>query len=233
MCGRFVRVPSVGEILQSLEIQNFASSVKPSYNVAPTHRVLAIRGTPDGPAGFEPKWGFDVPWKSERASLVINARIESVHERPLFRDLVSTRRCLVPLTGYYEWASESSLLSSLGNPKGKIPYYITNRFNSDDPSRTLIAAGLWRHSHDADHVVLLTRAASDQVGYIHDRMPVLLDAAMRVEWMREGECDLRAFDDEPNISLAARRVSSAVNSARNDRSDLLLPFDGDDQPSLF
>ena len=178
------------------------------YNIAPTQPVAAIRqATPD--KAEECIWGF------EAESLVINARFETLWERPMFRDLADSNRCLIPADGFYEW-------------KGRQPYYFQL------PDKTLFAfAGLWRDTR----CVVITRAADRNMQGIHNRMPVIIPHDRWETWLlppksaapKPTAVSLDATLPPP--SLTARPVSMRVNKVANDDPCCLDP--GEVQAELF
>jgi putative SOS response-associated peptidase YedK len=165
---------------------------------------------------------------------VINARIEGVHERPLFRNLVTTHRCVIPLSGYYEWVSNADTLRILGHPSKKVPYYITSSSTESGSAITLSAAGLWRREGDMAFAVMLTTSAVQSIATVHDRMPVLLFEEQIDSWLSSSAAvDWEALARQEICDLVATRVGNSVNSTRNDSSDLLIPYRGDEQERLF
>ena len=112
MCGRFALVKSAGELIEEFELSTptTASESKPNWNIAPTREIFIIRNQERELATVS--WGLIAPWSKNRSEAVrsqsqaINARTESVHEKPTFRSAFKSRRCLIQATGYYEWATE-------------------------------------------------------------------------------------------------------------------------------
>ena len=159
------------------------------YNVAPTQAVAMLHQNNPMMAA-ETTWGFDNP----RGGLVINARTETVHEKPMFKDLTATNRCLIPADGFYEW-------------KGKEPHYFQL------PTHELFAfAGLYRKGR----CVILTRAADQNMRGIHDRMPLILRQPDWKKWMERYQ-----LLDPPE--LVERTVSRRVNRVVNDDPACLDP----------
>ena len=154
------------------------------YNIAPTQTVSIIRSnTPD--RAEECIWGFKNP---KSTSVIINARSETLTERPMFKNLFPANRCLIPADGFYEW-------------KGKQPYYFQT------PRNQLFAfAGLWHN----DRCVILTRAADSNMQGIHHRMPIIIEPAHWKYWLTTSP----AFDIL--YSLTTRPVSTRVNKVAND-----------------
>ncbi|MCF7816729.1 MAG: SOS response-associated peptidase [Kiritimatiellales bacterium] len=171
------------------------------YNIAPTQTVAMIRqAAPNRVEAYI--WGFANP---KSTAPVINARTETLNERPMFKDLITRNRCLVPADGFYEW-------------KGKEPYYFQL------PDKSLFAfAGLWRD----DRCVVITRAADANMRGIHHRMPVIVPANL---WWRYFD-DFQPLGPAP--TLVARPVSRRVNKVSNDDPTCLEPADEQIDLSLF
>lgn len=165
--------------------------------------------------------------------MVINARIEGVAERPMFRRLLAEHRCIIPLSGYYEWVSVDETLRQMGSPKRKVPFYISPPEPSGEDATVMSAAGLWRATDTGEQVVMLTTEATEFVRLVHDRMPVLLDESMTDEWLRGPAAPPLEMFAVPTIELDARRVGYAVSNARSEGPQLIAPYVGDDQGSLF
>lgn len=229
MCGRFVRTPTVDEIVRAYGASPATCDVEPSYNVCPSQRIVAMRGESGTTTPFCPLWGFEPSWRNERSTLVINARIEGVAERPMFRHLLSGQRCIIPLSGYYEWASVAETIERMGSPKRKVPFYIS-RPGADS---LLTAAGLWQLTETGSRVVMLTTEATAPVRHVHDRMPVLLDDSVVDEWLHDTTVPPLEMLAVPTCVLSTRRVGYAVSNARSDGPQLIEPYAGDDQGTLF
>lgn len=194
-----------------------------SFNVAPTQFSPVVRRTGNDHSISNLRWGLVPSWAPDEkigASLV-NGRAETVFERPAFRDAVAKRRCLVPVSGFYEWRPLS--------PKEKQPYYF--RLPTGAP---FFIAGLWDRwgPTNIETFTLLTRAADAAVEPVHHRMPVILEPADVDIWMNPDATTEQVRDTlKPRASkLESFPVSPRVNSPRNDSPDLLSPM----QPeSLF
>ena len=193
MCGRFCIAASPGEITERYGIA-VPQEYQPRYNVAPGQKILTI--TSSSPELIE--WGFVVGTMKR----IMNARIESVHKKALFKNLFSDHRCLIPASGYYEWKHEGS---------HKIPYYF-----SSESSDLLSFAGLVRPSKDGDQVVILTTQAPAPYSVIHNRMPVILDAGEEQKFLSEGKIS-------PGPQVQMFEVSSMVNQVTVDTPDLIKP----------
>ncbi len=184
----------------------------PRFNIAPTQQILAIRGGAGGRELVSFRWGLIPSWAKDPSigSRMINARGETVAEKPSFRTAFRRRRCLVLADGYYEWKKEG---------KGKQPYHIHL------PEGEVFAfAGLWeRWSPDGDEPLetctIITTAASGPLADLHDRMPVILDSIDYEPWLATPEEEaakllplIAPFEGE----LVCDAVSTRVNSVKND-----------------
>lgn len=197
--------------------------LRPSYNVAPSHIVPIVSGSVIRDLE-ETVWGFLAPWKGPN-QLVKNARVESVFEKPTFRRFTAGGRCVIPMSGYYEWLTNEETNSRLGLGSGKHPFFISAQEGSPLRHDSLLAAaGLVSREHGEQRCVILTRSANASVAHIHDRMPVLLDQRGVGEWLSvstepEMGIVLGAGDEE----LRSSRASRDVNSVRNNSPRLLEP----------
>jgi putative SOS response-associated peptidase YedK len=216
MCGRFAFY-SPAEATAALFGAEKAAALKPRYNIAPTQDIAAVRNTdPDGGREFVLlRWGL-VPFWAKDPSIgnrMINARAETVAEKPSFRAAYRRRRCVVLADGFYEWHREGSV---------KIPYYIT--LASGDP---FAFAGLWENWQDRDSetslqtATLITTSANDYLASLHHRMPVILEPDRAERWLAGDETLLEtATADCPQ--LQAWPVDRRVNNARNEGEDLIV-----------
>jgi len=193
----------------------------PDYNICPTNDVVVITGGAGRPRRMEAmRWGLIPPWynKPNGGPLLINARAETVLEKPAFRSAVHDRRVLVVANGFYEWTKDTE--------GGRDPWYITRRDGAP-----LAFAGLWQgwrvpeSGEDLRTVAALTIAANAPMQAIHHRMPVLIEAADYGLWLGEngkGAAPLmRAAEDD---TLQWHRVGRAVNSNRAAGPELIEPF---------
>jgi putative SOS response-associated peptidase YedK len=199
MCGRFCIAASPGEIMERYHVQ-VPSPYKPRYNLAPGQKCLAITWSDHSLKARMIEWGF-LFWVTHR---VINARIESLHEKPMFRNLFQKNRCLIPASGYYEWKHS-------GNQR--IPYYF-----SLDSDTMFSFAGLIHPSNDGDEAVIITTQATHPYNEIHDRMPVILNPADEQKYLESGEII------QINTDLTIHEVSHRVNSVSEEGPDLIRPW---------
>lgn len=219
MCGRFAFY-SPSEATAALFGVQGAPTLAPRYNIAPTQDLAAVR---DGAEKRRElvllRWGL-VPFWAKDASIgnrMINARAETVAEKPAYRDAYRHRRCVVLADGFYEW-----------QPSGdtKTPYYVT--LASGEPFGL---AGLWERWTDKSSgemlqsATLITTAANDFMERLHQRMPMMLDPRRADAWLAG---DMQMLDSAAAATppLRAWPVRRKVNNARNEGSDLIEP-DGD------
>jgi putative SOS response-associated peptidase YedK len=193
----------------------------PRYNVAPQTRAWVARDTRDDARELTPLlWGLVPSWAGDPKKAVkpINARSETVGARPMFRQLIATRRCIVPVDGFYEWQATSS---------GKLPSYF--RLAEDAP---LLLAGLWDRWQHGDvgpieSFTILTTAANALIARLHERMPAIIDRADLACWLdvrgqdaAAAQALLRPF---PAERMQSYPVSRRVNSATNEGPELIEP----------
>ena len=208
MCGRFV-LSSDGDRL----VDHYGLDTIPvfggGYNVAPSAPVPVVRRAPDREAAVC-SWGFIPHWVKEPVLKPINARAETLADKPYFRDALRKRRCLVPANGYYEWRAA---------PGGKQPYFI--RMAGAD---LFSFAGLWSSWQGPDGLletcVIITTSAKEELADIHDRMPVIIAPDDYDEWLEaSGQDLLKPCAGE----MEAYPVSSRVNNPRNQGEVLIQP----------
>jgi putative SOS response-associated peptidase YedK len=216
MCGRFAFY-SPTEAAAALFGVSGSVDVQPRYNIAPTQYVAAIRNGADEQRELvRLRWGL-VPFWAKDPSIgnrMINARAETVAEKPSYRNAYKHRRCLVLADGFYEWRRQGDV---------KTPYYIS--LASGEP---FALAGLWENWTDKESgeslqtTTLITTDANDFMAPLHHRMPVILEAATATDWLA-GSPEL--LDDVAAITppLQAWPVDRRVNNARNEGDDLVRP----------
>jgi putative SOS response-associated peptidase YedK len=201
MCGRFTQTKRRAEVLEELGGIELPPLFLGRYNIAPTQKVAVIHSKQPVRA-VESLWGFANP---RSGAPIINARSETLAERPMFKDLLPENRCLIPADGFYEW-------------KGRQPCYFQL------PDKALFAfAGLWRDGR----CVIITRAADNNMQGIHARMPVILPFGDWAAWL-----DHFAIQEQAP-ALTVRSVSRRVNSVANDDSACLAAGEVQTDLSLF
>lgn len=218
MCGRNTQLMSWRELVELYELtnQDFRPNLRPRYNVAPSQDVPIVK------AGRElavVRWGLIPFWaKDEKIGYrTINARAETVAEKPAFRAAFKTRRCLVPASGFYEWQKRDS--------GAKQPYYIHGK-----DGKPLTFAGLWERWNGPEGPVesctVIVTAANEFMKRLHDRMPVILDPADFDTWLG-GKPDEAAalLKPGPDDRLAAYPVSTHVNKPANEDEACIAPLE--------
>ena len=248
MCGRYVSSASTADLLTEFDVEEVVGEeLRPSWNVAPTQSVRAILQRPpkEPTERAEPakpvrqlralRWGLVPSWSSDPkgGARMINARIETVTEKPAFKKAAARRRCLLPAAGYYEWQKTDH---------GKVPYFL-----HDPDGRLLAMAGLyelWRDPALADDdpnrwlwsCTIITQQAPDLLGEIHDRNPVLVPPELQAAWLDCSSDDpataRKILDQIPEARLEPHVVSPAVGNVRNDGPELIQPVELPEQQPL-
>lgn len=231
MCGRFTLSASASEVAQQFDLPAEPILV-PRYNIAPTQPVGIVRAQSARAASAAISrdwaltlWGLIPSWAKDPgiANSLINARAETVTEKPAFRAAFKRRRCLVPTTGFYEWQRQE---------KRKQPYYITVGEGS-----LFAIAGLWEtwHGPDGSEIetcTLLTTEANAMMEPLHTRMPVIIAPEDYADWLGTGaDASPQALDQlrhllrpYPAKEMAAIPVSSYVSNARNEGAECIEPL---------
>ena len=189
----------------------------PSWNVAPGRDLYVVAPSRSGLRLGTMKWGLVPSWSTDPGSgpRPINARAESLLEKPMFADAVARRRCIVPADGFYEW------------DRDRLPFHLAS------PDGTPLAfAGLWDRWSPPEGeplltVAVVTTAANPDVAPLHDRMPAVLPPSAWSRWLDGGEVDggaaLSVLRSPPAGTLVVRPASRSVNNVANDGPDLLVP----------
>lgn len=211
MCGRFV-VEIPFEDLQKIFTVIEKLDIGPRYNIAPTQQAAIVRSTDDHNELVPMKWGLIPSWSKDTkiAAHTINARSETVAEKPAFRHAIKVHRCIVPTSGFYEWSQKSL---------PKQPYYIHMADGSP-----MCFAGIWEYwkAPDGDPLEtfsILTTTANELIEPLHDRMPVILHPENYGLWLDKDMLDPKHLEHlyapYPADQLSMYRVSPLVNSPRN------------------
>lgn len=236
MCGRYAASRGAEELVEIFAIDEVVESVRPAYNVAPTDQVAAVveRAADSGQVVrklIAPKWGLVPSWSKDPSggARMINARFETVAEKPAFRRAFAARRCLLPADGYYEWY-ETQRLNSSGKPV-KQPFFIHRADRAP-----LAMAGLYEFWRDESRgaeapwlttCTIITTTATDKLGHIHDRMPMIVRPEKWDAWLDPGQTraadllGLLAVTDADDLEAYA--VSTLVNKVDNDSPQLIEP----------
>lgn len=253
MCGRFAVTTDPALLAEKIHAIDEATAAAgegsvlhgPNYNVAPTATVAAVVSRHDQPDDTPTRrvrlmrWGLVPPWvkaapdgtPENKGPLLINARAEKVTTSPAFRASAKSKRCLVPMDGYYEWKPNPD--TSAGKKARKTPFYM---YRAD--GEPLFMAGLWSVWHpekDAAPLLSCTIITTDAVGElaeIHDRMPLVVDQRDWDRWLNPDEpAAAELLSAPPDISgIDLREVSTLVNNVRNNGPELIEPAEPDNQP---
>jgi len=225
MCGRFAQNIPFETLQQNFNIRTIDSDIIPNYNVAPTQEILTIVKYDNENKLEKFHWGLVPFWAKDISigSRMINARAETVSQKPSFRNAFKKRRCLIPADGFYEWKGE----------KGhKQPYYVSTP--SDKP---FAFAGLWESWTNKESVeefvyksfTIITTAASDSIREIHHRMPVILDPDFYEKWLNVEIQDPKELESVLKDGIIHHvkyyPVSTFVNSVKNNDPNCIKPID--------
>ena len=235
MCGRFVSTASPERIASYFGAEAVAESLGENYNVAPTQDIYAVVTGADGVVRVQAfHWGLIPSWAKERkiGNRMINARSETLAEKPAFRGLFKKKRCIIPMDGFYEWkpGRDDGPLNAKGKPL-KQPLFI--RRLDGEP---LAVAGLWaawkdptdpesRFLHSAS---VITTSANKMLEPVHDRMPVLVPESSWSLWLDPKNDDVSTLSDifapRDDGELTMYEVSTDVNNVRNTGPALIQPL---------
>ncbi len=231
MCARCVIISSP-EAIRALFGYGEQPNFPPRYNVAPTQPIPVVRRT-DGKRSFALlRWGFIPAWVKDPKtfSLLVNARGESVLDKPAFRNAMRRRRCLIPADGFYEWragsAGSAGSAGGVGGPKR--PYFV--RPKSGGP---IAFAGLWEtwagpNGEEVDTTAIVTTRATRALAAIHDRMPVIVAPEAFDLWLDCAKVDAMTaaalIAPPPEGRLEFYEISPAVNRVANDDARLIEPL---------
>jgi putative SOS response-associated peptidase YedK len=222
MCGRFAFYSPHEAVVRLFGVAD-APPVEPRYNIAPTQFIAAVRANHAGDRSLAMlHWGLVPSWAREKSigARMINARAETLGEKPSFRSAYRRRRCLVLANGWYEWQRSGSV---------KQPFYLS--FSDREPFGM---AGLWESWRDPESGELLesccivTVPAAPELEHVHHRMPAIIAEAQRDEWLQTTDGAAAApgglLVPWAHGGLEVRPVSRRVNDARNQGADLVEPL---------
>ncbi|AIQ42790.1 SOS response-associated peptidase [Paenibacillus sp. FSL R5-0912] len=219
MCGRFTITVTLEELITHYLIDDSKlATLKPNYNVAPMHNVPAVIASDAGTRLGELRWGLVPFWaKDEKiGSKMINARAETVSEKPAFKRLLKSKRCIIPADGFYEWKKDGT---------SKQPYRILMSDGS-----LFSFAGLYDTWEDPEGkklstCTIITTTPNSLMEGIHDRMPVILRPEDEADWLGRDNDDvaslLKLLKPYDAAKMRAYKVPSAVGNVRNNSKDLL------------
>ena len=247
MCGRYAQTADMRELMEQFEVTGTApqSSLPLNWNIAPTNPIYIVRANDRTGNDVDAKralttvsWGLIGPWLTDmqeaRASQsrAINARSESIHEKPTFRNAFRSTRCLIPAAGYYEWAT------AMGRYSPKQPFYISAR-----DEKQLPIAGIWSswsapNGEIIETASIITQEAQGELATIHSRMPVFMPQDRWDLWLNPRNTDVNELKslmvvENPESIVVARPVSNAVNSVANNGKELIVEADLGEPETLF
>lgn len=217
MCGRFYLDAEREYIEQAFDVDLGNLDLVPRYNIAPSQPILTITQDSQGRHAQYMRWGLIPAWSKgvDARYSMINARIESIHEKPAYKRPFKRTRCLIPASGFYEWQKTI---------QGKQPFCIAHKDGD-----LLALAGIWdtwKGEGDPVHSCsIVTTTANEDVKDIHERMPVALAAKDHVPWLdsdNQNVEDLRQrLASRTDIEFSAWPISQAVNKPTHDEPDLI------------
>lgn len=219
MCGRMsITQPQEAVVEMFDAVPSNDLPEVPNYNVCPTVQIPVVTSS-DGARRLRPmRWGFIPHWykKPNGGPLLINARAETIAEKPAFRAACRERRCLIPVTGFYEWFRDGDATP--------LPWFVAPADGS-----LLVMAGIWQDWQFGDNhmttCAIVTTSANQAMARIHHRIPVILSPADWPLWLGEaGKGAATLMKSAPEGALSFHRVSTAVNSNRATGQALMAPF---------
>ena len=212
MCGRYTLTKSIKTIESHFMPVRMIYKYFPSFNIAPSQISAVITKSSNELQLEGMKWGLIPSWSKEinMGNKLINARSETLHEKPSFRESFKNKRCLIPTDGFIEW-------------KGKHPYYIRPKTQG-----LLAFAGLWSTWDSGDELLntytIITTEANKTLSPLHSRMPVILHPENYEKWLNaESNALSQLFTPCPSKDLEYFEISTAVNSPKNNDPEILRP----------
>jgi putative SOS response-associated peptidase YedK len=218
MCGRYTITLEPADIEAEMGVAEFPADFEPRYNVAPTQPVLVVRDLASRKVEWM-KWGLIPFWAKDPSigARLINARSETLAEKPSFKQSFARRRCLILADGFFEWQKVSG--------EASMPYYL--RLKSAKP---FAFAGLWDQWKSPENkevlsCTIITCAPNELVAPIHDRMPVMLDRNKAWQWLQPAEVEEleKQLLPYPAEEMQAYRIGKSINNTRLDTPELLRP----------
>jgi len=243
MCGRYAQSADMRELMEQFEVTGSSptESLPASWNIAPTNPIYIVRADSqdhEKNALATLSWGLIGPWLSDLSeakasqSRAINARSESIHEKPTFKSAFKSTRCLIPAEGYYEWAT------ALGRYSPKQPFYICAR-----DGRQLSIAGIWSSWRGPtgatfESASIITQEAQGELAEIHNRMPVFMPRERWGQWLNPENNEIEYLRslmvvESPASIVNAHPVSSAVNSVARNTKELTTRIEVGEPETLF
>jgi putative SOS response-associated peptidase YedK len=220
MCGRFTLSSSPSKLAKHFDLLDIPKHLQPRFNVSPTQEVAVVAQRDTARELSFMRWGLIPHWSEDGKPGPINAKSETIAEKPMFRKAFHERRCLLPATGFYEWTPEGGR---------KMPSYIHLR-----DSDLFAFAGIWSRwrprGKEGDYIYsccLLTTEPNSLIAKIHDRMPVILsrdDYSKWLDWDTDGTELHSLLKPYPANKMEAWRVSTAVNRPTSQGPELVVPL---------
>lgn len=245
MCGRFTLTTTTEYLAEVFEIEPLVLGGLepepriPRYNISPGQDVATVQAAEGGKRAIhERRWGLIPRWADDVkiGYRMINARSETVAEKPAFRNAFRKRRCLIPADGFYEWKKEGR-----GASATKQPYHI-----GLEGGGVFAMAGLWEawispEGEEVESCTVLTTRANDRVAFLHERMPVILPRDQWDRWLEPCAQEnlpelLPLFVPYPSDAMTLRPVNPRVNNGRVDDAECLAPYElptAPEQGALF
>jgi putative SOS response-associated peptidase YedK len=221
MCGRFTLYSDIERLMNEFDLMNGEELfTQERYNIAPSENILAVVQSEKGKKAGWLRWGLIPPWASDEkiGHKMINARSETVAEKPSFRKAFKQRRCMIITDGFYEWKNDDGK---------KKPVFIHL-----EQKKPFAFAGLWEswQSETGEQInscTILTTTANEIMKPIHNRMPVILNEETEQIWLDRTVQDQNKLQEcliqYPSEKMAFFEVSTLVNSPKNDSSDCIQP----------
>ena len=219
MCGRFDCHSDISVILKVFKIDHIAIEYKPHYNIAPSQNIIVIKDTGQREL-IQCRWGFIPSWAKdpEMGFKMINARAETVADKPAFQDAFRHRRCLVVADGFYEWVREG---------KVKQPVYIRLKSQTPVGFAGLYSSWLSPEGEDICTCTIITTDANELLRPIHDRMPVIIPQDKEALWLdpltTEKEKFQHLLKPYPDDEMEFYRVSPVMNKPEYDSAEIIAP----------
>jgi putative SOS response-associated peptidase YedK len=221
MCGRFALYSPLPEIVETFHIQEVCAQFEPSYNVAPTHEVAVVVKREAGNVLQTMTWGLIPFWAKDPkiGSRMINARVETLSQKPSFKRPLKTQRCLIVADGFFEWAKTG---------QAKVPMFI--RPKSKQPFGFAGLYDVWQSpaGETVTSCTIITTHANDFMQPIHSRMPLILANAEQADWLDLATPNidewLSGLHPYPSHELEAYQVSRQVNSPAHNNIDCVQPI---------
>jgi len=223
MCGRINVSDNEGvRLLLAMLGMEVWPSRDPRFNVTPSQSLDVVNWANDQPTHQRMKWGVMPAWAKpgKFSAPLINARSETVREKPSFKHLVKSHRVIIPINGFYEWKR---------NGKSKVPYFVT-----PSDSDVMLVAGLFqpnkKDDQERDQVCVVTVESNEEMAKVHHRMPVILKPDNALQWIQASDDAVidKLMLPASNDSFRLTQVSDYVNSARNDGPECVAPPRVDD-----